>query len=84
MTYIGGLRINPECTDVNNVNIEPIFFDKIGKARVKYTHACGEIECRWERNKNSITVDVSVPEGIHGKLILKDKIYKLESGRYTV
>jgi len=76
---IAGVRPNPNLEGIHTFEIAPHFAEKLTFAEAAYRMPTGTLRCRWERTENGISVNVSVPNGAVGKLLLEDG-WHLENG----
>jgi len=82
--YLAGLNVNPNCKDVNEVNIKPYFAEKLGFVKATQKLPAGELAVEWRRSNDKIEVILSVPKGVHGKVILPNGEFELKSTTYIV
>ena len=79
---IAGLNPNPTVKDINEVEIAPDFLENIDFAEASF-EAKGEIiTVYWKREDGKITLTTTIPEHIHGKIILPGN-YKFENKEKT-
>jgi len=79
---IAGLNPNPTAKDINEVEIAPDFLENIDFAEASF-EAKGEIiTVYWKREDGKITLTTTIPEHIHGKIILPGN-YKFENKEKT-
>ena len=72
-TYLAGMRINPTGKDVTNVDIKPLFPNKLNSVSAYHDLRDGRISVSWERtNDRSITLKIESSEKLHGKIILPE------------
>ena len=72
-TYLSGMRINPTGKDVTNVDIIPLFQNKLDSVYAYHDTPVGRISVAWERtNEKSITLKIEAAEKLHGKIILPE------------
>lgn len=92
-TYLAGMRINPTGKDATNVDIKPLFPEKLDSVIAYHDLRDGRISVSWERtNDRSITLKIESGEKLHGKIILSDgfifadgsKEKELVSGEYIL
>lgn len=70
-TYLSGMRINPTGKDVTNVNIMPLFPEKLNSVSAYHDLRDGRISVTWERTSDqSITLKIEAAEKLHGKIVL--------------
>lgn len=65
-----GLKINPHADDITYVEISPAFIKDLSFAKAYFDSGFGRVEVQWERNGKGICIAVTIPEGMHGKLLL--------------
>ncbi len=78
-TYPGGIRINPTGRDAFNVNIAPLFLEKLQCVEASHETPAGKIAVSWKRNGDTVNLSVEIPQGVHGELILPNG-YALADG----
>ena len=72
-TYLAGMRINPTGKDVTNVDIKPLFPEKLDSVSAYHDLRDGRISVSWERtNGESISLKIESAEKLHGKIVLPD------------
>ncbi|MBR5922867.1 MAG: family 78 glycoside hydrolase catalytic domain [Clostridia bacterium] len=79
-TYPGGIRINPTGRDVSNVNIAPVFLEKLNRVTASHKLPLGRVEVNWNRTGETIDLRVAVPQTVHGSIILPAG-YAFENGK---
>jgi alpha-L-rhamnosidase len=71
ISYVAGIKVNPDYTNVNSVEISPVFPTVLSFAEGKYAHQKGEIFSKWERGENGkILLTVRIPQGVTASLRL--------------
>lgn len=65
-----GIRINPNCNDTKYVEISPNFPTDISHAQAHVDCKEGRIACSWKRDGNNVHVEVEIPNGYNGKLVV--------------
>lgn len=91
-TYIAGFKINPTKYDINEVNVSPCFIKKLNFVKADHILPSGKIEVEWKRTPEQITLNVTVPNGVYGEIILpngyrfedNETKCKLASGSYRI
>lgn len=78
-TYICGVRYNPSGYDHNEVCISPLFLSALSDAKCSFNCKAGKISSAWKREGNKVLLNISVPNGMHGEIILP-KGYIFENG----
>ena len=76
-----GIHFNPDADDIHRADITPHF--AAGLTEASGYHICpdGKIEARWNRTgEDTVDLTVTIPEGIHGKLILEKGWADSETG----
>ena len=69
-TYPAGIRINPMGKDVTNIDIVPLFPEKLNSVGAHYDTPNGRIAVGWERaGENSVILKINVAEKLHGKIV---------------
>lgn len=74
------LGINPGSPGFSTVLIQPVFRG-LQFAEGKMQHPLGEISVRLEWRRNGVNVDVGLPKGLDGEVILLNGRQKLEGGK---
>ena len=70
-TYLAGIKINPKGRDVTNVDIAPLFPEKLNSVSAHYNTPNGRISVAWERaDENSVVLKITAAEKLHGKILL--------------
>ena len=92
-TYLAGIKINPTGRDVTNVDIAPLFPEKLRNVSARYDTPKGGISVSWERaDGNSVVLKITAAENLHGKILLPDGFAfedgthetELKSGEYRL
>ena len=72
-TYLAGIKINPTGRDVTNVDIAPLFPEKLRNVSARYYTPNGRISVAWERaDENSVVLKIKAAEKLHGKILLPE------------
>ena len=69
-TYLAGMRINPRGTDITNVDIKPLFPEKLDSVNAYHNLPDGKISVVWERETEGIALKIDAAEKLHGKIAL--------------
>lgn len=69
-TYLAGMRINPRGTDITNVDIKPLFPEKLDSVNAYHNLPDGKIAVAWERVTEGITLKIDAAEKLHGRIAL--------------
>lgn len=73
ITYIAGIRINEDLTDVYRVDISPYFVKQLNNAYAQHEMPYGKVTASWQRlSENKILLYAELPEGAHGVLKVHD------------
>lgn len=70
--YIGGIRVNPFLADPSEVEISPVFIEKLDSAEASYETVGGKVSVKWRRTLEGIALDISADSGVHGRIRLPD------------
>lgn len=70
ITKVAGLRVNPHRVNAREVNIQPAFVAALDFAKAHYDTVAGRVEAEWRRSGGDITLAVTVPAAVKGKIIL--------------
>ena len=76
---VAGLNPNPKATDINEVEIFPDFLENIDFAEASFETKGENLAVYWKRENGKIALTATIPEHIHGKIILP-RNYKFEDG----
>ena len=71
-TYLAGIKINPTGRNVTNVDIAPLFPEKLRNVSAHYDTPNGRISVAWKRADNSIVLKITAAEKLHGKILLPE------------
>lgn len=91
--YIGGIRVNPFLADPSEVEISPVFIEKLDSAEASYETVGGKVSVKWHRTSLGINLDISADSGVHGRIRLPDgysfadergSIEELHSGNFEI
>lgn len=80
ITKLAGLRINPNMTDANEVEIMPYLPDGIDFANASYDFPEGKISVEVKKIDGKVNVKADVPVGVHGKIIANGIARELNQG----
>lgn len=70
-TYLAGLRINPTGRDVTNIDIKPLFPERLDRVSAYHDTVCGRIAVNWERTwEQRIRFTITADQKLHGRVIL--------------
>ena len=69
-TYLAGMRINPRGTDITNVDIKPLFPEKLDSVNAYHNLPDGKIAVAWEQVTEGITLKIDAAEKLHGRIAL--------------
>ena len=92
-TYLAGLKINPTLRDVTNVDVKPMFPEKLNSVKAYQDTPNGRISVAWERmGEKEITLKVESAEKLHGVIAVPEgysfadgsKEKPLSSGEYNL
>ncbi len=71
ISYVAGIKINPDFYEPNQVEITPQFVPALEYAEGKFVHNKGEIISRWERiAEDKIQLSITLPKGVEATLKL--------------
>ena len=91
--YIGGIRVNPFLADPSEVEISPVFIEKLDSAEASYETVGGKVSVKWHRTSLGINLDISADSGVHGRIRLPDgyafadecgSLEELHSGNFEI
>ncbi len=69
---LAGLKPNPNSDDVCRFEFSPHFISELDYAKASYESRFGKVAVGWQRNGAKIKLDISMPEGIYGTVILPE------------
>jgi len=81
--YLGGIRPNPDCNDVNRLDIVPCFVKQVNRVAAQYRMPAGEVSVTWERQQSGIMLILQAPKDAVGTIILPAK-YSFDSNKNTL
>lgn len=81
--YLAGMDINPTASDINNVNIAPIFVDEVNHVAAEHLLPAGLLAVEIKRDDDKGIINISCPARLHGDMILPDG-WMFESAQNTV
>ncbi len=90
--YLAGMKINPSCKDITEVDIKPCFVEALSEVSAYHDMPDGKISVSWNRNGGKITLAIKAADKLHGKIGLPagyafedgDTEKELKSGNYSV
>lgn len=77
---VAGLRVNPYGRGENDFEISPDFLDELSFAKADYDAPCGHVSLRWDKTGSGVTLELTVPDGASGQIILP-KGYTFAGGK---
>ena len=81
-TYLAGIRINPTGKDVINLDIMPLFPEKLNSVSAYRDTPNGRISVSWERtSEESIILKIEAAEKLHGKIVLTEGFTFLDGSK---
>lgn len=69
ISYIAGIRINPDLQGADTIAIAPVFPTTLSHARAYHQSVKGKVEVRWNRQDDGILLKLTIPEGLQGNII---------------
>jgi glycogen debranching enzyme len=81
LTIVAGIQ--PGAPGFKEVRIEP-HLDGLHQLKASMPHPNGMIEASYQVDGNSWVATVTLPPGLAGKLVWKDKLWPLHTGRQTL
>ena len=70
--YLAGIRFNPTGTDVKNVDIKPIFIERLNNVSAYHVTPSGKLEVNWQRTDDGVILTLSLPRELHGTVAAPD------------
>ena len=77
--YLAGLRVNPTGVDTSNIDIKPLFPEKLNSVNAYHDTPHGRIAVIWTKNDAGITLEVEAANELHGVIAVPDG-YKFSDG----
>jgi alpha-L-rhamnosidase len=65
-----GIRVNPCLRSCNELNIAPEFIETLDWAEGHHNIPLGRVGVKWKREGEKVLLNVSVPEGAFGQIML--------------
>ena len=79
---IAGIHFNPNADDIHRADITPHFITGLAHAQAHHICPDGKIEVSWQRTgEKTAELTLTVPEGIHGNLILEKEWADAKTGQ---
>ena len=79
---IAGIHFNPNADDIHRADITPHFITGLAHAQAYHICPDGKIEVSWQRtSEKTAELTLTVPEGIHGNLILEKEWADAKTGQ---
>lgn len=70
-TYLAGMRINPTGKDITNVDIKPLFPEKLNSVSAYHDTPVGRISVNWEKlSESKLVLKIKSDKNLHGKIVL--------------
>ncbi|MBQ8782633.1 MAG: family 78 glycoside hydrolase catalytic domain [Clostridia bacterium] len=80
LQQVAGIRVNPNRDDLQRVDIKPNFIDTLTFAEGWHNSVNGKIFVRWDKDGDTATIKINIPEDCYGYLILpEDWVIKSDS-----
>lgn len=84
LQQVAGIRVNPHRDDVARIDISPNFIESLTFAEGWHNSVNGKVFVRWDKNGDTATIKVNIPEGCHGYLTLpSDWMIKSDNRKYN-
>ena len=77
--YLAGIKINPETTDINAVEISPCFPEKLSEVNAAYRPEKCFLNVSWKRSGSDIILKTEISDNYYGKILLP-KGYCFDNG----
>jgi alpha-L-rhamnosidase len=80
ISNVGGIRIpseNENSIGYKMVNIKPLLMHKLTYAKTTVPSAYGMITCNWKREGLNVTMEIEIPTGSSGNVILPNSISEI-------
>ena len=77
--YLAGLRVNPTGRDTANIDIRPLFPEKLDSVDAYHDTPHGRIAVKWVKNGGEITLEIEAADKLHGIIAAPDG-YKFVGG----
>ena len=72
LQQVAGIRVNPNRDDLQRVDIKPNFIDTLTFAEGWHNSVNGKIFVRWDKDGDTATIKINIPDNCHGYLILPE------------
>ncbi len=90
--YLAGIRVNPTFTDINNVDIKPVFVTGLNHVAAEHELVQGKLSVEIKLEGDSGSLCITSPESVYGNIILPDGwsfdegvgTLPLKSGNYNI
>ena len=69
---LAGLKPNPNVDDIKYFEISPHFVKQLDRAKAHYESQFGKVSVNWERIRQTVKLEISMPEGTYGKAVLPE------------
>lgn len=66
----------------NEIIFQPDTDNKLNYAMGSYKTKSGTVKCRWEKEKNILRINISMPEPMTGRIIIGRENISVQSGNY--
>lgn len=64
--YLAGIRVNPTRRDTANIDIKPLFIERLNSVKAHYDTPHGRIAVGIERSTDGVTLNITAAEQLHG------------------
>lgn len=89
--HLAGICYHPHASG-GEADIRPSFASKLSYAEGYHQAPEGKIAVRWEREESKLTLSLTYPEGLHGRIYLEDgwlfadgtSVKEAKTGEYTI
>lgn len=78
--WLAGIHLNPNCNNIQEVEIRPIFPKQLQSATGWHESPSGKIEVNWFKTDDMAEVQIEIPEDMSGTFIYKEIRKPLNTG----
>ncbi|MBQ4562452.1 MAG: family 78 glycoside hydrolase catalytic domain [Clostridia bacterium] len=68
--YFAGIRVNPNFTDISNVDIKPVFAEGLNHVTAEHELLQGKLSVEIAREGECGTITITCPDSVHGEIKL--------------
>lgn len=80
ISYLAGIKPNPNCENIDEVEISPCFVEALDYAKAHFDAPKGRVSSEWRRKGEGVVLTVVVPEAMSGTVKAPNG-YAFENGK---